>query len=254
MISRRTTIYRLAGFLVLLGAWEIYVALAHPVPTLAPSIADVLQVFPADPRGILLDAGRTLLAISTALFIGGILGTGLGLLLGRRSSLDLSLAAPVLFFATIPIVTWVPLFVLWVGVGQAPILACGILASFFPSFQAGRSAAANPPREFIEAARNLGASERDLVRAVVFPAMLPVLLAGWRSSLQLTFLVLPVAEMLLRQGGIGAMVGRGMDLARADLILFAQLTLGVMGTIVFLLVDVAERHWLRWMHAEDPRH
>jgi len=251
MISRKT-IYRLTGFVVLLGAWETYVALANPVPTLAPSIIEVLQVFPADPKGILLAAGQTLLAISTALVIGGALGTGLGLLLGRRSSLDLALAAPVLFFATIPIVTWVPLFVLWVGVGQAPILACGMLSSFFPSFQAGRGAAANPPREFIEAARNLGASERDLVRAVIFPATLPVLLSGWRSSLQLTFLVLPVAEMLLRQGGIGAMVGRGMDLARADLILFAQLTLGVLGALIFLLVDGAERYWLRWMHADDP--
>ena len=246
-------VYRLMGFLALLGAWEAYVALADPIPTLAPSIIDVLRVFPANPSPILLAAGRTLLAISAAFLLGGALGTLFGLLLGRRAVLDLSLAAPILFFATIPIITWVPLFVLWAGVGEAPILACGVLASFFPSFQAGRGAATNPPRDYIEAARNLGAPERDLVGSVILPAMLPVLLAGWRSSLQLTFLVLPVAEMLLRRGGIGAMVGRGMDLARADLILFAQLTLGLLGASIFFVVDIAERRWLRWMHGENPR-
>lgn len=228
-------------------------AFADPVPTLAPSMTQVLQVFLSDPAPIIIDAAHTLLAICTAFVLGSTLGTVLGLLLGRRALLEAMFTSPILFFATIPIITWVPLFVLWVGVGELPILACGVLASFFPSLQAGRSAAKNPPREYIEAAENFGSSERHLVQTVIFPAMLPVLLAGWRSSIQLTFLVLPVAEMLLRRGGLGAIVGRGMDLARADLILFAQLALGILGASAFLAADAAERRWLRWMHADDRR-
>jgi ABC-type nitrate/sulfonate/bicarbonate transport system permease component len=241
------------GFILLAGAWETYIYLAEPVPTLAPSIADVLRVFTDSPVPVLLATVHTLLAISFSFCVGGLLGTLAGLLFGRHGALDRAIAAPVLFFATIPIVTWVPLLVLWIGVNELPVIACGLIASFFPSFQAGRGAARNPPRDYVEAAKNLGVPEQRLVRTVILPAMLPVLLAGWRSSLQLTFLVLPVAEMLLRRGGLGAMVGRGMDLARADQILFAQLALGALGASVFFGADRIERRSLRWMHGDDSR-
>ena len=244
---------RLIGPLGLLVAWESYIFFAKPVPTLAPSFTDVLGAFSTNSPSILYAATQTLLFILGASLIGGGIGTGLGLLFGRHRILDIAWVSTIAFFATIPIITWLPLFVLWLGISQVPIFACGLLASFFPSFQAGRGAAANPPQEYIEAAKNLGVREQDLVRTVIFPAMLPVLISGWRSSLQLVFLVLPVAEMVLRRGGVGAVVGRGMDLARADLILLGQLTLGLVGALVFFLFDRVEQRWLGWMHAEAPR-
>jgi sulfonate transport system permease protein len=235
------------GFVLPVALWEAYVSTAQPSAAIAPSLISVARLLGELGWDVVAAAGTTFVRVLGSWVLGGlVLGLGAGLACGRFRPVDRLLHPPLSFIATIPIVTFVPLFILWIGIDSAVSLACGVMAAFFPSFLAARRAMTSPPRTLMEAAHNLGLREAQVMRHVVFPSMMPVLASGWKSGLQLACLVVPVAEMLLRSGGAGALIGRGIDLARADFVLAGQAVLGVIGVLIFAGAELAERRMLRW--------
>jgi ABC-type nitrate/sulfonate/bicarbonate transport system permease component len=104
----------------------------------------------------------------------------------------------------------------------------------------------------VEVARNLGANETQILRTVVIPASMPGILSGLRSSLQLSFLVTPVAEMIVGAIGLGGLIWRSADLFMVDLMVAGQITLGVLGLILMFIFRHVEVHYLTpWLPHRD---
>src|SRR5207253_1781930 len=104
----------------------------------------------------------------------------------------------------------------------------------------------------IEVARNLNATNEQMLRKIILPAALSQISSGLRLSIQLCFLVTPVAEMIMGDIGVGGLIWRSADLFKTDLVLVGQLTLGAMGLGLYKLFDQVEaRYLLRWRRPED---
>jgi NitT/TauT family transport system permease protein len=150
---------------------------------------------------------------------------------------------------------WIPLAILWLGVGDQAAIAIIFLASFLPLTLSVKDAVHRIPQVHLQAGRNFGLGAGAMVRQVVFPAILPQLIVGLRLTLGIAWLVVVAAEMIAVNSGLGFLIIDARNAGnRYDLVLAGMALIGLVG----LGLDVAMRRLerlpaLRWGYAEARR-
>ena len=243
---RKLYLFSIAVVLALLF-WEaiIRIGLVNPIFLPPPSsVAKALiQNYPYLLNSILI----TLADFAIAYIIGTSIAVITGFCFGWMRKASIAITPILLMFSTIPIVTFIPLFIMNFGLNRIPILLCGILGAFFPSFMNTMSGVKNIDKKYIEVAQNFHASDYQILKRVVLPASLPHIINGLRVSVQTTFMIIPVAEMILGDIGLGGFIWKSADLFRTDMMVLGQLTLGVLGITLYGIIYKVESTILkRW--------
>ncbi len=163
--------------------------------------------------------------------IGASTGTLLGLAAGLSSTTRFMLDPLVAFLYPIPKIAFLPVFLLLLGLGHGSTIGIIAFSVFFPVFLAARYAVVGVERNFIRAARSMGAGPWRVFQRVVLPATLPQIFAGMRVGLSLAFVLLFAAEMIGSRDGLGFLVIEGQDALRFDLMLAAILGFAVAGLL-----------------------
>ncbi len=178
--------------------------------------------------------------------LGSAIGVSVGLLTGR-SSLVRALVEPLIqLFRPIPSIAFVPLSILWFGLGEESKLFLISYAVFFPVWLNTHVGVTNVDRHLIRAARCLGANERHLFYEVILPASLPHVLVGLRVGIAIAFLVLVAAEMSGANAGIGFRIEASHLVFRADRMLVGLLLLGVLGATTDFLFNKLVHRFAFW--------
>ncbi len=159
--------------------------------------------------GALISIERILVAFVLATLLGGTIG----LLMGYFSALDEWLGPLVHTLRSIAPYAWIPLVILWLGIGDAGVISIVAYAAFFPMAVNGITGARSIDRTFIDAAHVLGASRLTLFARVFFPAALPSLLVGARLAMGSAWIAIIAAELAsgsratqTAMGGLGQMM------------------------------------------------
>lgn len=261
---RRRRGRRLIGLLaplLLLGLWQVESA-AELIPTrLVPApgtVASSLASFFTGPRtdtfaGVIpfsgaglehLQASLARLVVSWLLAVA--VGTAVGLLLGLspvfRDLLDPLLNA----LRAIPLFAWLPLVLIWFGIGEGAARALIFIGALWPVLVATADATARVPRGHIETARMLGTPRRTLWRAVYLPSALPEVLTGLRLSLTLAWTCVIVAELSGTDRGVGAMMNAARETGRTEQVLVGIAIFASFGLVADLLLRRVSRPWVRW--------
>lgn len=130
-------------------------------------------------------------------------------------------------------IAWIPLAIIWFGIGDASAVFLIFLAAFFPIVVAAMNGVRNVPVVFRRAGRNFGLNGGQLLVRVLFPAALPQILAGLRIALGIAWLVLVAAEMIAVDSGLGYLVIDSRNSGkRYDLVVAAMLTIGLIGLVL----------------------
>jgi taurine transport system permease protein len=174
-------------------------------------------------------------------------GVPLGLLIGWSRRAEALINPVFLLIRPIPPLAWIPLAILWLGLGDAAKIMVIFFAAFVPAVintYTGVRAIAPP---IVEAARMLGTPKFALVREVLVPAALPSIFTGLRLALQASWTTLVAAELV----GAVAGLGRILNVAQQDLypgmILFAMMWVAVLGWGTTRLLAVIEERALPWV-------
>ncbi|MGL5115306.1 MAG: ABC transporter permease [Beijerinckiaceae bacterium] len=173
-------------------------------------------------------------------------GVPLGLWMGWDRRVEALINPIFLIIRPIPPLAWIPLAILWLGLGDAAKIMVIWFSAFVPSVINGFAGVRNIDRPILEAASMLGTPRWRLVREVIAPAAAPMIFTGLRLSLQASWTTLVAAEL------VGALVGVGfvLNMAQQDIypgmILVGMLTVGVLGFGTTWLLSRAERHALAW--------
>ena len=222
------------------------------------------SVFPAPHavfRAILTLAERSTLwvymADSLARVLSGyllavVLGIPIGILLGWIPSLGRA-ANPVLqMLRPISPLAWMPLAVIWFGVSNTAPIFLIFLASFFPVTVAASNAVREVPAVFVLAGRNFGLSRGELVRRIVFPAIMPRIVVGLRIAFGVAWIVLVAAEMIAVDSGLGYLIIDARNAGkRYDLVIGGMLVIGLLGLALDAMFRRLERLApLRWGFTE----
>ena len=192
-------------------------------------------------RGVLLthivdSLYRVLLAVGTASVIGIPLGLAMGWFPRFRSAVD-----PLLeFIRPIPPLAWIPLSILWFGIGDTQIVYIIFLAAFFPIVLNSMAGARDVDTYLVRAGLSLGARPRELFTTVVLPGALPNIFTGVRVGLGIGWMALVAGELVAAPSGLGYMINNARTLFRSDYILLGMVLIGALGLLLdFIMRRVA---------------
>jgi sulfonate transport system permease protein len=190
--------------------------------------------------------GDSLSLAGFGLSIGVTLGFVLGLMSGLSRIGEELFDAPLQMLRTVPFLALIPLFVVWMGIGELPKVALISLATTFPMYINTASAMRNVDRKVVEAARSYGLHGIGLIREVIFPLSLPGLLTGLRFSLGISVLALVGAETIASTGGIGYLINQAEQFQQTNIVFCGVIIYAALGLSADLLVRVIERLALPW--------
>jgi taurine transport system permease protein len=173
-------------------------------------------------------------------------GVPLGLWMGMNRKVEAAINPVFLVIRPIPPLAWIPLAILWLGLGDSAKIMVIWFSAFVPSVINAFAGVRNIERPVLEAAAMLGTPKWRLVSEVIVPASLPMIFTGLRLSLQASWTTLVAAEL------VGALMGVGfiLNMAQQDLypgmILVGMVTVGVLGWITTYALGQVERRALAW--------
>jgi len=224
-----------SGTIIIPSPWKV-----------ALGIAELAQ------QGTLLDhVAASLFRVGTGYLLAAALAIPLGILMGWFNGLFIALNPLTQILRPISPIAWIPLAIIWFGVGNLAPIFLIFLSSFFPMALETTAGVHTIERQYIRAAENFGVSGLALFRQVVIPAALPQIIVGMRISLGVAWLVVVAAEMIALRSGLGYLIIDSRNAGnRYDLVVAGMLIIGVIG----LLLDIAVRRLerlkeVRWKYA-----
>lgn len=171
--------------------------------------------------------------VATGFSAAAIFGIPMGLALGWYPAAAAVVNPVIQMLRPISPIAWIPVSIIWFGVGDAAATFLIFLASLFPIMVASMNGVRNVPSMFRRAGRNFGLSSAMLIARVVFPAALPQIIIGLRIALGIAWLVVVAAEMIAVDSGLGYLVidsrnsGKRYDLVLAAIVLIGLTGLGL---------------------------
>lgn len=198
---------------------------------------------------LLGDLGATVLRVVVGFIFATVVGVGLGTAIGVWRIADDLLTPSLRILGPIPPVTWVPVVIVVLGVGQPANLALAFLGAVFPIVSSTVTSVSGVNRELLRAGRMIGHGQLGLVLRVIVPASLPGIVGGLRIGLGLSWMMAVTSEMLAVKSGLGYTLWNSYNYFDYPGVFGAMLVIGVCGFASDLLLQLAMRRPTRW-HAE----
>ncbi|BBH68144.1 ABC transporter permease [Actinoplanes sp. OR16] len=232
--------------LLLLAAWQltanagIYSAAQLPAPSeVLSALTELIR------RGELWHH----LAISTQRVLigfaaGSILGLALGGLVGLSRTASAALSPTIQAIRAVPSLAWVPLLLLWLGIGETPKIVLVAIGAFFPVYTTVSAALSHIDPNLIEVGRAYGRTGLPLLATILFPAATPSILSGLRLGLAQGWLFLVAAELIASSMGLGFLLIDSQNTGRTDIMLLAIILLAALGKLTDTLLGAGERRLL----------
>jgi len=153
----------------------------------------------------------------------------LGIAMGRSERLERFVRPFVELFRPISPIAWIPLAVLWFGIGLSGKVFIIFIGSFFPVLLNTIAGVRGVPPILITAARTFGCSPLELTTRVCIPAALPTIATGLRIAFGTAWMTIIAAEMVASKSGLGHMIIDGMEILRSDVVIVGMAAIGVLG-------------------------
>jgi NitT/TauT family transport system permease protein len=178
------------------------------------------------------------------------LGILLGLLIGRTRVMERVLDPTIQVLRNIPVTAWVPLSLVFFGIGNAPAVFLIGLGAFFPAAINSTHGVRQVNVTLYKAARMMGANEWEILSRVILIAALPSILTGVRLSMGIAWVLVVVAEILAVRSGLGYLLNDAYLFYRNDVVIAAMLSIGLLGFLSDRLVIVVRDMLLTWNKRE----
>jgi len=188
----------------------------------------------------------SLLRVAVGFFIAAAIAIPLGISIGWSKVAE-SLAEPILeILRPIPPIAWIPIAMLWFGLGFKPAVFLIFIGAFFPILLNTVAGVRCTSKVLVEAVRTLGANNRDILVKVVTPSSIPSIVAGLRIGVGVGWMCLVAAEMTGASSGLGYMVIYYSGILETSSVLVGMLAIGAIGYAMSYAIARVESRLLRW--------
>jgi taurine transport system permease protein len=250
--ARRVPAVSAATVLAILGLWSIATRAGWVKPLFLPPPEAILSAFGQAWTGAIdgaplgLHVRDSLLRVAAAFGLAALLGIPAGLAMGT-SRIARGLLDPLIeFYRPLPPLAYLPLMIIWFGIGELSKVLLILLACFAPIALSTRAGVLSASADQINAARALGASRAQVLRHVVLPAALPEILIGLRIGMGVGWTTLVAAEMVAAQAGLGQLVLNASNFLRTDVVVMGILLIGLFAALFELGLRRLERVLVPW--------
>jgi NitT/TauT family transport system permease protein len=250
---------------LIVALWQTVAVLGWVNPQVLPSplavaekwVAYLLPLTPYDPAAsswlhwavsgeLITDSLSSLYRVVVGFLIGGGLALPLGLAMGMSTRVYDWFNVLVQMVRPIPPIAYIPLSMLWFGLGNPPAIFLIALGAFFPVLMNTIAGVRQVDGIYIRAARNLGASGYTMFTRVILPAAVPYILSGVRIGIGTAFIVVIVAEMVAVNNGLGFRILEAREYFWSDKIIAGMISIGLIGLAIDVAMNKLNNHLLRW--------
>jgi sulfonate transport system permease protein len=238
----------LAVPLLLIVVWELFSKNGFIRPTILPPPSNIWLVL-VDmttsgelPKHLLVSLVRVIKGFSA----GAILGLVAGVLIGLSPRVERALVLITGLLRPIPIIAWVPVLILWMGIDEASKITVIAIGSFWPVLLNVVHGIRNTDKKYVEVATILEKSRWTLLTKVVLPSALPSIFTGIRIGIGIAWMSVVGAELIAASSGVGYMIMYARELSQADVMLVGVISIGITGLLIDFIIRTLETRLLKW--------
>jgi sulfonate transport system permease protein len=234
--------------LIIISFWQIASTYEWVERIFLPKPVDVIKAFwyMLWKQDLLNDIKVSISIVSQGFIYGSIIAIFLGIISGLSRKVELFFGSTLNTLRHIPSVAWLPLIVVWLGLGAPAKILIIAKSVFFPVFLNTLQGVRNIDKNYIELANVLTLSKWQLTRKVIFPSVLPSIAVSLRYSAGLAWALVVIAEGLSGLEGLGFLIFRAQQLLMTDQLLVCMILIGVIGFIIDRAMYFAQQKLLRW--------
>jgi NitT/TauT family transport system permease protein len=199
---------------------------------------------------ILTHIWKSMTRVYGGFFLAAIIGIPLGLMIGRLKVLRQLLDPTINVLRPIPVTAWLPLSMIFFGLGPNAAIFLVFLGAFYPILLNTTFGVRSVDPRLFEAAAMLGCSGSAMFRQIVFPAALPSIFNGLRIAHGFAWILIVVGEMTGVPTGLGSVIMDGRTLSRTDLVVTGMIVIGAMGFVTDRIIVTISNRVLSW----SPQH
>ena len=238
------------GILLLLAIWCLGSS-ANPIifPTPVMLLRRMAELCQNELSGYTLigHMGVSLLRVAVSLFLAIVIGVPLGVLIGWSRTVRATIGAVFECIRPIPMLAWIPLMVMWFGIGEESKIIMIFMAALMPIVVNSYTGIKMVSQLYLDVGKMFHAStQRQLLSSIVLPAALPTIFAGIRNGTGMALMVVLAAEMIAAQAGLGFLINRGMEVFDISLVMSGMVAIGVTGALISVLTNFIERKICPW--------
>jgi taurine transport system permease protein len=223
-----------------LALWWVATNFGWIKPLFLPKPESIWLAFKQAANGDL--DNRVFMAFFLAVLIGIPVGIAMGVSRIARGLFD----PPLEFYRPLPPLAYLPLMIIWFGIGEMSKILLLFLAIFAPVALAARAGVRSISQEQIQAARSMGASTLQVIWNVIIPGAMPEILVGLRIGMGVGWTTLVAAEMVAADAGLGKMVFNASNFLRTDVVILGILAIGFVAYIFEIIMRWLERVIVPW--------
>jgi len=253
LINLKYRLLSAVGIIVFLLMWQMVVKLGIvnearlPAPTaILNTIMFKIHNTPPDGNVLWVNILSSLQVALSGFFIAIIIGIPLGLFMGWWEYADRFLRPIFELMRPIPPIAWIPIVVVWMGIGLKAKGLIIFFTAFVPCVINSYTGIKLTNKTLINVSKTFGASNLEIFYKVGIPSALPMTFAGIRIALGNSWSTLVAAEMLASSAGLGYMIQIGRQVARPDIVIVGMIVIGAIGAILSGLLSFIEHRFLKW--------
>jgi ABC-type nitrate/sulfonate/bicarbonate transport system permease component len=254
-IARPSVLIGALSLLAVIGAYWLLALRPGTNAALVPAPPQILAAFIGEVKSG--DLWTNTIASVQRVVIGYLIGAGLALILGALAGWfrywGYVLNPIIDALRPIPALAYIPLVIVWVGIGEPSRLIIIALAVFKPCVVNARAGMKEVAQIYVDAARTLGASPWRVFATVAVPSAIPYFIAGLRTGVSTGFLALVAAELIAAPSGLGFMIQNAGQYFRTDVTIVGIVVIGILGALLDQAASRAGRSLTRWSETRrDP--
>jgi NitT/TauT family transport system permease protein len=241
---------------IAMAGWVNAQVLPSPLAVVQRWFAYLMPVQPYDGTGsklawmfsgeLIIDSIGSMYRVLVGFVIGAGLALPIGLAMGASQRVYAWFNPLFQLLRPIPPIAYIPLSILWFGLGNPPAVFLIVLGAFFPVLMNTIAGVRQVDSIYLRAARNLGANQRTMFLRVILPAAVPYILAGVRIGIGTAFIVVIVSEMIAVNNGLGFRILEAREYFWSDKIIAGMITIGLWGLAIDVGMNRLNNHLLRW--------
>lgn len=250
-MKHRKTNYTILGLLLpvaILAAWQLATSGGYVSTVILPSPEAFVEKFFSLVKGGILwkNLSVSFARVLKGYAIGAVLGIVIGIGVGQSKVIDRLLGTTIGVLRSIPIIGWIPLIILWAGIGEASKLIVIAMATFFSVWVNTVEGIRSVDSELLEVATMFEKDFPTVLWRVILPAATPGIITGLRLGISNAWKAVVTAELLAASSGLGYMISYAREMAQPAVVLIGVLIIGLVGWLLDIVLVRLQRHLVSW--------
>ena len=244
----KTILFGLIPPIAIIIAWYLATTFGSIPTSILPTIPMVKDAFinMCQTGQLQSDLAISLSRVVKGFLISAVIGILLGSVMGMSKTINKILNPTITVLRQIPIIAWIPLLILWCGIGESSKIVIIVLASFFPILINTMSGISNTPQGYIEVAKLYKLNPWKTFVKVYLPHSLPQVFVGLKLGLSVSWMAVVAAELIASSSGIGYRMSNARSLMYSDVVIVCMLVVGLIGILMDKLLGLVFNKLTPW--------